>query len=134
MCIFCDIISGKIGCAKIYEDEKVLAFLDISQVTKGHTLLVPKHHCEHMLACDDETLAHMMIIAKTLGNHLLQVTQASGMNILSNVHEVAGQSVPHFHMHLIPRYGKEDSCCIVFHESAPQDIQVLATQYAYTFK
>ena len=58
MCIFCDIIEGKIPSSVIYEDEQVMAFLDISQVTRGHTLVIPKKHVDSFLECDDETLAH----------------------------------------------------------------------------
>lgn len=131
MCIFCDIIEGKIPCFKLYEDNSVLAFLDISQVTKGHTLVIPKKHIETMLECDEETLAHVMKVARALGDHILHACDAKGMNILSNVHEVAGQSVPHFHVHLIPRYHEDDACVIRFEESAPQDLDALAKQLRF---
>ncbi|MFR9256136.1 MAG: HIT family protein, partial [Merdibacter sp.] len=104
MCVFCDIIEGKIPSSKIYEDDTVVAFLDLSQVTKGHALVVPKAHYDHFLSCDSDTLAHLMQVAQKLANHIMQVTNAAGMNILSNVNEAAGQSVMHFHVHLIPRY------------------------------
>ena len=125
MCIFCSIVNKEIPSYCIYEDDQVMAFLDISQVTKGHTLIVPKHHCDNFLACDDATLAHMMSVAKKLGNELMEKLGASGMNILSNVNEVAGQSVLHFHLHLIPRYSDQDACVIEFKESEEQDLQAL---------
>lgn len=128
MCIFCDIIEGKIPSYTLYEDENVIAFLDISQVTKGHTLVVPKKHVENMLECDEETLAQVMKVAKAFGSHLLQACDAKGMNILSNINEVAGQSVPHFHVHLIPRYREDDACVIRFEESEAQDLESLAKQ------
>ncbi|NBK97847.1 MAG: HIT family protein [Erysipelotrichia bacterium] len=128
MCIFCDIIEGKIPSYTIYEDDYVKAFLDISQVTKGHTLVVPKKHYENFLSCEQDELMHVMKTAQTLGNHLMKVLNAKGMNILSNVNEVAGQSVHHFHVHLIPRYSENDACVIAFNESAKQDLELLANQ------
>lgn len=125
MCIFCDIIAGNIPSSVLYEDENVIAFLDISQVTKGHTLVVPKKHAANMLECDEETLQNVMKVAHKLGNHLMKVLDAQGMNVLSNVNEVAGQSVPHFHVHLIPRYSENDACVIRFEESEQQDLAAL---------
>lgn len=127
MCIFCDIIEGKIPSYTIYEDDYVKAFLDISQVTKGHTLVVTKKHYASFLTCDSEDLKHIFEVAKQLGNHLLSKLDAKGMNLLSNVNEVAGQSVDHFHVHLIPRYSEDDSCVIRFLESDKQDLEELHT-------
>lgn len=131
MCIFCDIIEGKIPSATIYEDDKVKAFLDISQVTKGHTLVVPKKHFDNFLECDDETTAHLMKVAKMLGAHLVEKTGAKGMNILTNVHETAGQSVMHCHIHLIPRYSDQDALKLEFKESEKQDIDALFKELQY---
>lgn len=127
MCIFCKIIKKEIPSYTIYEDDLVIAILDISQVTKGHTLIIPKQHYSHFLDCDDATLSHMMNIAKRLGNHLLHTTHALGMNILSNIHETAGQTIPHFHLHLIPRYSEQDAIKISFQPSDEQDLAALAT-------
>lgn len=131
MCIFCSIINKEIPSSILYEDDQVLAILDISQVTKGHTLVMPKQHVENMLECDEETLSHVMEISKKLGNHIMEKTGAAGMNILSNIHEAAGQSVPHFHVHLIPRYGEDDACVIKFNESEPQDLAALQQALQY---
>lgn len=125
MCVFCDIIEGKIPSYTIYEDDIVKAFLDISQVTKGHTLVVPKVHYDHFLECDSEVMKHVMEIAQKLGNDIMHKLDAKGMNILSNVNEVAGQSVNHFHVHLIPRYNENDACIIKFNESEKQDLDAL---------
>ena len=122
MCIFCSIVNNEIPCSKVYEDDTVLAFLDISQVTKGHTLVIPKQHFANFMECDAETLIHVTKVAQTLAKQIMEKTGAKGMNILSNVNEVAGQSVPHFHIHLIPRYSEEDACVIRFDESDPQDL------------
>lgn len=118
-CIFCKIINGEIPCYKVYEDEKVLAFLDISQASKGHTLIVPKIHYANMLECDEETVAYMYKIANKLGNQIVNSLGAKGMNILTNINEVAGQTVKHFHIHLLPRYNDEDGVKIDFISSNP---------------
>lgn len=128
MCIFCKIINHEIPSNILYEDEDVIAFLDISQVTKGHTLVLPKKHTENFNSVDSETLAKMIQAAQTLSIHLVKTLDAAGMNILSNMNEVAGQSVPHFHIHLIPRYQEDDSIQIVFHESESQDLLALQKQ------
>lgn len=132
MCVFCDIIEGKIPSSKIYEDDTVVAFLDLSQVTKGHALVVPKAHYDHFLSCDSDTLAHLMQVAQKLANHIMQVTNAAGMNILSNVNEAAEQSVMHFHVHLIPRYDETDAITLEFNESPKQDLDALAAQLRYS--
>ena len=104
MCIFCKIVEGSIPSYTIYEDETVKAFLDISQVTKGHTLVISKKHYENFLTCDVEDMKKVMETAQKLGNELMVKLNAKGMNVLTNINEVAGQSVFHFHVHLIPRY------------------------------
>lgn len=131
MCIFCEIINGNIPAYKLYEDDVVMAFLDISQVTKGHTLVIPKQHSEDFLSCDTQTLQHVMKVAQMLGKHIMTKTQAKGMNVVSNIHEVAGQSVLHFHVHLIPRYCESNACVIRFEESEQQDLVQLQQELVY---
>lgn len=126
MCIFCDIVSGRVPVHKVYEDSIALAFLDIAQVTKGHTLVIPKEHCAHMLICDEETTLEVMRVARRVAQNILEMTQAGGIHILTNVHEIAGQTVPHFHVHLIPRYDENDAVQIEFKESEPQNLKALA--------
>jgi len=118
-CIFCKIINGSIPCYKIYEDDLALAFLDISQASKGHTLVIPKKHYENSLECDAETLMHLYRIANELGRKIVEKLDAKGMNILTNINEVAGQSVKHFHIHLLPRFSDEDGVKINFTDSKP---------------
>lgn len=122
MCIFCDIIEGKIPSKKVYEDENVLAILDISQVTYGHTIVMPKHHVKNILEADEETVTACMKVVHALARKIVTNTKAEGCNILNNCNEVAGQSVDHLHFHIIPRYGKDDACHFIFDESAPQDL------------
>lgn len=108
MCLFCDIIDGKIPNYTVYEDDYVLAFLDISQATIGHTLVIPKKHYDNFLEVDSQDLQYLITVSQKLANKLMTSLNAKGMNILSNINEIAGQSVHHFHLHLIPRYDDND--------------------------
>jgi len=102
--IFCKIIAGEIPSSKIYEDDDVLAILDISQTTRGHALVLPKKHYDNFLSCPQDILHKVMDVAQRIGQAEISVLGAKGINILSNVGEEAGQSVMHFHVHVIPRY------------------------------
>lgn len=106
--IFNKIINKEIPSNIIYEDEDVLAFLDISQATKGHTLVVPKKETESVLTANDDTISKVNIVAAKLARELIQIFDAEGANILTNANEVAGQTVFHYHVHIIPRYKKEE--------------------------
>ena len=117
MCVFCEIINGNIPTNKVYEDEHTLAFLDLSQTTYGHTLVVPKKHVENFWDADQDTIHHVMHTVKVVSGLLKEKLQCEGMNILTNVNPVAGQTVMHFHVHLIPRYGKDDTIRIKFGEN-----------------
>ena len=99
-CIFCKIINKEIPGKIVYEDDECMAFLDLSQATYGHTLVIPKKHYANILEVDDETLAHVMKIVKKL--------DAKGVNVLTNTNEVAGQTVHHFHIHILPRYDENE--------------------------
>lgn len=102
--IFCRIISGEVPTVKVYEDDDVLAILDVSQLTPGHTLVMPKKHYENFLDCPPETMNKVYDVAQRIGQAMVAVLGAKGVNVLTNVGEEAGQSVPHFHVHVIPRY------------------------------
>lgn len=115
-CIFCKIANKEIPGRIVYEDDVCLAFLDLSQVTDGHTLIIPKKHFDSFLEADEEVIAHMFKVAKTLANKLVDKLGAKGMNILSNANETAGQTVKHFHVHLIPRYEEEEGIKISFED------------------
>jgi histidine triad (HIT) family protein len=101
-CIFCKIIAGEIPSAKVYEDEKVLAFLDIEPVSKGHTLVIPKEHHKMMTDAPDELIEYIFVKAKMLMNKIKKATNAYLVSL-----SVVGDEVPHFHVHLIPRH-KDD--------------------------
>ena len=105
-CIFCKIINKEIPGKIVYEDDECMAFLDLSQATYGHTLVIPKKHYANILEVDDETLAHVMKIVKNLANQIVEKLDAKGVNVLTN--EVAGQTVHHFHIHILPRYDENE--------------------------
>lgn len=107
-CIFCQIVEGKIPSIKIYEDDDVLAFLDITQTTKGHTLVVPKKHSRNLLEIEPEDAQKLVAKIPEIASNIVKKLGAHGMNILQNNEEIAGQTVFHTHIHLIPRYTDDD--------------------------
>lgn len=108
MCVFCKIINGEIPSKKIYEDDDVLAILDISQATKGHTLVMPKKHYSNLLEIEDYEYLKVMNKAKDIAKAIEKAYNPVGFNILNNCNERAGQTVMHFHVHVIPRYDNDD--------------------------
>lgn len=113
-CIFCKIANKEIPGKIIYEDDICVAFLDLSQTTNGHTLVIPKKHFKNFLEVDDDTLVHMIKVTKDIANKIVTKLNANGVNILTNANEVAGQTVMHFHLHIIPRYDNNDQIEINF--------------------
>ena len=106
-CIFCAIAAGEIPSFKVYEDDLVLAYLDINPFTKGHTLVIPKAHSTGLLDTDDTVLAAVVARVKKVAAHLKAALPCDGFNILQNNGEAAGQTVMHLHFHIIPRYAGE---------------------------
>lgn len=133
-CIFCKIIAGEIPSAKVYEDEHVLAFLDISQVTKGHTLVIPKTHIENVYEFTDELAKQYFHAVPKIARAIRDEFEPIGLNTLNNNGEKAGQSVFHYHMHIIPRYGKGDGFGAVWKIHAddykPEDLQDISSSIA----
>src|SRR5699024_10282843 len=107
-CIFCKIIEGEIPSYKIYEDEHVLAFLDIAQITKGHTLVIPKIHNEDIFDMTSETAEKLFSAVPKIARAIEATFQPKGLNMLNNNGRFAGQEVFHYHLHLIPRYDEND--------------------------
>ncbi|MCJ0932259.1 HIT family protein [Virgibacillus halodenitrificans] len=107
-CIFCKILNGDIPSAKVYEDEHVYAFLDISQVTKGHTLVIPKQHTKNIYETPPEVAKELFARIPQIANAIKNVYKPVGMNLLNNNEAPADQSVFHLHIHIIPRYGEDD--------------------------
>lgn len=103
-CIFCKIVAGEIPSYTIHEDEDFKVFLDINPASKGHALIVPKVHYADLYDIDEEVAGRAMKLAKKLATRMTEVFKCEGFNILQNNNEAAGQTVFHFHLHLIPRY------------------------------
>jgi len=121
-CVFCAIAAGEIPCFKVYEDDQVLAYLDINPFTRGHTLVIPKAHSEGLLDTDDAVLADVIARVKRVAAHLKSALPCDGFNILQNNGEAAGQTVKHLHFHIVPRYGSEP----ISFESHAGDLSELA--------
>jgi len=102
-CIFCKVVEGEIPSYKIFENEYVLAFLDIAQGTKGHTLVIPKKHIKNVYELDEKTITQVFSVVPMLANAIKKAFNPIGLNIINNNDEPL-QSVFHFHIHLIPRY------------------------------
>ncbi|WP_216829389.1 HIT family protein [Alkalihalobacterium elongatum] len=137
-CIFCKIVQGEIPAAKVYEDEHVLAFMDISQVTKGHTLVIPKVHQENIFELDEEVASHLFSVVPKIANSIKKQFNPVGLNIVNNNGEAAGQTVFHYHIHLIPRYGEGDGFGAVWKDHSSQysfeQLQEMATSIASGIK
>lgn len=103
-CIFCRIANGEIPSATIYEDADFRVILDLGPASKGHALILPKEHFDNIYELDEETAAKAFVLAKNMAGKMTEALGCDGFNIVQNNGTVAGQTVFHFHMHLIPRY------------------------------
>lgn len=103
-CIFCKIANGDIPSATLYEDEDFRVILDLGPATKGHALILPKEHYPNLYELSDETAAKALVLAKKMAKQLTEILKCDGFNIVQNNGVCAGQTVFHFHIHLIPRY------------------------------
>ncbi len=124
-CIFCKIASGEIQGLRIYENDETLAFMDIAGDVDGHILVIPKKHCKNILDCDTETLSAVANTVKMVSDHLTKNCGYDGVNILNASDESAGQSVPHFHVHIIPRKRDDGIDAWPKFEGAKEDIQTV---------
>ena len=107
-CIFCKIAAGEIPSATIYEDEDFRVILDIEPASKGHALILPKEHYANLYELPDELAAKVLVVAKKVIAQMTEIVGCDGYNVLQNNGEAAGQTVFHFHTHLIPRYKEDD--------------------------
>ena len=112
-CIFCKLANGVFPTNSIYEDDDFNVILDASPATKGHALILPKEHYANIYEMDEELLGKAAKLAKKIITHEKEVLGCDGYNIVQNNGEVAGQTVFHFHMHLIPRYKEEDNAGVI---------------------
>ncbi len=107
-CLFCKIAKGEIPSATVYEDETFRVILDMNQAIKGHMLILPKEHYANLYELPDETAAAAMVLAKKLARASHKAYHTDGCNLLQNNGEAAGQSVMHFHLHVLPRLKGDD--------------------------
>lgn len=107
-CIFCKIANGEIPSTTLYEDNDFRVILDVNPASKGHTLILPKKHAENLYDLPDETASKVLVLAKNMASKIEKALECDGLNLVQNNGETAGQTVFHFHMHIIPRY-KNDS-------------------------
>lgn len=128
-CIFCRIVKGELPCAKLFENEQVLTFLDIGPLNPAHTLVIPKQHFTLLDDCPDEVLTAVMHAVAQVGPVVKEVAQADGYNVLNNNGRAAGQVVDHVHFHVIPRHAGDG---VLGHwpakEYAPGQIEQLGEQ------
>lgn len=103
-CIFCKIIAGEIPSATIYEDGEFKVIMDISPAAKGHAIILPKQHCVDLYELDDATASKALLVARKVATAMKAELNCDGLNLLQNNGTAAGQTVFHFHIHLIPRY------------------------------
>ena len=122
-CIFCKIANGEIPSTTLYEDEDFRVILDLGPATRGHALLLPKNHFANLFELDDETAQKAILVAKKMAGKMKAALGADGFNLVQNNGEAAGQTVFHFHMHLIPRY-ENDNAGILWEpgETTPEDM------------
>ena len=122
-CIFWKIANGEIPSTTLYEDEDFRVILDLGPATRGHALLLPKNHFANLFELDDETAQKAILVAKKMAGKMKAALGADGFNLVQNNGEAAGQTVFHFHMHLIPRY-ENDNAGILWEpgETTPEDM------------
>lgn len=123
-CIFCKIAKGEIPSYKVYEDEICLAFLDINPSSKGHTLVLPKEHFSSMATAPRNVLDHCFEVAQHIAQAEMTQLGALGVNVLTNIGAAAGQTIKHFHIHIIPRYA-DDGIKVGFEPRQIEDKELL---------
>ena len=123
-CIFCKIANGEIPSTTLYEDEDFRVILDLGPATRGHALLLPKNHFANLFELDDETAQKAILVAKKMAGKMKDALGADGFNLVQNNGEAAGQTVFHFHMHLIPRYVNDGQKILwTPGESTPEELE-----------
>lgn len=131
-CIFCKIIEGSIPSNKVYEDEHVLAFMDVAPLTKGHTLLIPKQHVKDLFEMPEDVARNLYAAAPKIANAIKKAFNPQGMNTLNNNGAFAGQTVFHYHLHFIPRYAENDGYIVRWEtkkdEFTPDTLKAIADE------
>lgn len=119
-CIFCKIAAGEIPSATIYEDDDFRVILDLGPAARGHALILPKEHYANITEIPDELLGKAMVLAKKIVTYMMKALPCDGYNVVQNNGEAAGQTVFHFHIHLIPRY-RNDSVGVTWKQGELTD-------------
>lgn len=119
-CIFCKLANGIIPARSIYEDENFKVILDAAPATRGHALILPKEHAANLYELPDETAAKAFVLARKLAADMTKKLSCDGFNVVQNNGEIAGQTVFHFHIHLIPRY-KDDQQNLTWEQHTYED-------------
>jgi histidine triad (HIT) family protein len=133
-CLFCKIVAGTIPCYKIYEDENVLAFLDIAPVNPGHTLVIPKKHHQNIEAIPQEELCRVIAAVKKIGLALKSRLSVEGYNIQVNNDPISGQIIPHLHFHIVPRKPGDNLTLWPQGKYGPNEAEKLAAQLLQDIK
>lgn len=128
-CIFCKIANGDIPSKTLYEDEQFRVILDLGPATKGHALVLPKNHYANIYELPEDVAGDVMKLAKKMATTMTDKLGADGFNLVQNNGEIAGQTVFHYHLHLIPRY-KEDGQKIGWNPQSPtqEDLEAIKDQ------
>lgn len=119
-CIFCKIVAGDVPCAKVYEDDRALAFMDIMPLNRGHLLVIPKEHFGTILDISPDLYGHLYTVIARLSRAVRTVVEPDGMNVMQLNGKAANQVVPHLHIHIVPRFAG-DSVPISQWEPVPGD-------------
>ncbi|MCI8692734.1 MAG: HIT family protein [Lachnospiraceae bacterium] len=106
-CIFCKIANGEIPSKTLYEDERFRVILDLGPAARGHALVIPREHASDLYELPEETASQVLVLAKKIAVRMADKLHCDGLNLIQNNGEAAGQTVPHFHLHMIPRYLKD---------------------------
>jgi len=106
-CIFCKIANGDIPAKTLYEDEEFRVVLDLEPATKGHALIIPKKHAANLYELSEETASKVLVLAKKMAGRMRDKLHCDGLNLVQNNGAVAGQTISHFHLHIIPRYAND---------------------------
>jgi histidine triad (HIT) family protein len=120
-CIFCRIVAGEIPCFKLYEDDRVISFMDINPFNEGHCLVLTKAHAENLYDADDADLAACLVAAKKVAAAVNRVLAPAGLNLVQANGAGAGQTVFHFHLHVFPRRAGDDAKLDWGHEAGDMD-------------
>ena len=125
-CIFCKLANGVFPTNSIYEDDTFNVILDASPANPGHALILPKEHYSDVFEIDEDTLAKAMVLAKKIATRQTEVLKCDGVNIIQNNKEAAGQSVLHYHLHVIPRFVNDGQKMLWQpHEAKTEDQEVI---------